>query len=357
MASENAKNEIISREETAPKRPLMPIIVDHQEMIKDFLPGHVDAEKFFLVANGVLRGNSYLRGCLDSKKGVAGFLGSLKQAAMDGLMPDGKREAAIVPYGGVPTYVRMYGGMLKMMRQSGVIADINTGLVCENDEFDFGRGTRNYVHHKVAFSNRGKKIAAWCVIRTKDGGEYFDIMGADEINQIKRASKAKNGPWSNAAHEGQMWRKTVLRRTAGLAPISTDMQNAFAREDEENYNFDHLQRPSAADRLKANMEAKDRGQITDIDPANYEEPEDGKLKPDAPKKSVILSKDPRAMDGDEWKSYTDDLIKELSTSGMAGDDFNKIYSLELGHIANYSVENYDRVLDAMESAGQASEKE
>ena len=351
------KNDLIAQEEKAPARPLMPIIIDHQEMISDFLPDHVDAEKFFLIANGVLRGSKSLRECLGTKAGVAGFLGSLKQAAMDGLMPDGKREAAIVPYGGVPTYVRMYHGMMKMMRQSGEILDINTGLVCENDSFDWCRGTENYVRHKQAFTKRGKKIAAWCVIRTKDGGEYFDIMGADEIIQIKNASKAKNGPWGNSAHEGQMWRKTILRRTSNLAPLSTDMQNSFAKEDEENYNFDHLQKPSASDRLIANMAKKTRGQVIDLDPSREEDPApDEKPADDAPTdkeekpaERILMPADPEDMDGEQWENYTNALIEDLQKRGITGKAFDRLYKPELDHMANLSVADFDRILDAMES--------
>lgn len=361
---------LIAQEEKTPARPLMPIIIDHQEMIADFLPDHVDSEKFFLIANGILRGSKSLRECLGTKAGVAGFLGSLKQAAMDGLMPDGKREAAIVPYGGVPTYVRMYHGMMKMMRQSGEILDINTGLVCENDKFDFCRGTENYVRHKQAFTKRGKKVAAWCVIRTKDGGEYFDIMGADEIIAIKNAAKAKKGPWGNAAHEGQMWRKTILRRTSNLAPLSTDMQNSFAKEDEENYNFDHLQKPSASERLVANMAKKERGNIIDLDPSHDDDPdpdtdpgangdrraqEDREAEMDvAPK--IELPADPAKMDGEQWETFTNSLIEDLNKRGISGKEFDQLYKPELDHMANLSVADFDRILDAMESADGGKEK-
>lgn len=362
MAGQNKNTELAKVEEAPTKRPLMPIIVDHQEMLADFLPDHIDHDKFFLVANGVLRGSKYLRDCLSQKKGVEGFLKSLKQAAMDGLIPDGTREAAIVPYKGVPTYVRMYGGMLKMMRQSGVVTDINTGLVCENDEFDFVRGTKNFVHHKAAFKNRGDKIAAWCVIRTKDGGEYFDIMGADEIMQIKSAVKAQNGPWGNKAHEGQMWRKTVLRRTAGLAPISTDMHNAFAREDAENYDFDHLQKPSPAARLEANMAASNRGQVIGLDPtdpnqtaedATYSEEEEpqGETSPEDPKWK--LTENPDDMTGEKWEKYTDKLLKDLEKRGISGKAFDALYKPELDHMARLSSADFDRMLDAMQARDQA----
>ena len=358
----NEERGLISQTSKAPTRPMMDIIIDHQEMIADFLPDHVDAEKFFLIANGILRGSMSLRECLDTKKDVQGFLGSLKQAAMDGLMPDGKREAAIIPYSGVPTYVRMYHGMMKMMRQSGEILDINTGLVCENDKFDFCRGTENYVRHKQAFTARGKKISAWCVIRTKDGGEYFDIMGRDEIIQIKNAARAKNGPWGNAAHEGQMWRKTILRRTSNLAPLSTDMQNSFAKEDEENYNFDHLQQPSASERLVANMAKKDRGNVIDIEPSQDDDPakdpdvaadmraqEDREGEMDtAPK--IDLPADPEGMSGQQWENFTNDLIKDLNKRKISGEEFNEIYKIEIDHMAKLSVADFDRVLDAMEAA-------
>lgn len=339
--------DLTTTEDQRPPRPMMQIIVDHQDNIADFLPNHIDEEKFFLIANGILRGSTALRNCIKTGKGTAGFLGALKQAALDGLMPDGKIEAAIVPYGGIPTYVRMYHGMVKMMRQSGEIKDINTGLVCENDQFDFCRGTDNYVRHKQAFKDRGAKIAAWCVIRTKDGGEYFDIMGADEIIQIKNAAKAKNGPWGNKAHEGQMWRKTVLRRASKLAPISTDLQNRFAKEDDETYDFSHLQAPTEAERFLKNAKDKKKRPVIDIDPSNQDAA--GSDEATEIEKKLSLPDDLDTMGEDDWDRFTADLIAEMKRLAVAQAVFESLYNDELDYMAQLSSGNYDKYLDAIEA--------
>ena len=60
---------------------------------------------------------------------------SIKKAAGDGLMPDG-REAALVVYGSQVQYQPMVQGLVKLARNSGEIESINSEVVYENDEFE-----------------------------------------------------------------------------------------------------------------------------------------------------------------------------------------------------------------------------
>ena len=346
------KTDLAVVENKKPKK-LDPIIARAEGALSEFLPDHIDHEKFFRVANGVIKSNAYLRKMVvNNQESAEAFLMSLKECAMDGLIPDGKREAAIVPYGKFPTYVRMYGGMLKMMRQSGEVQDIQTGLVCENDPvWEFMRGTESYVRHQEALTDRGEKVACWCVIRTTNGGKYFEVMGRDDILKIKSAVKAKNGPWSNKAHEGEMWRKTVLRRAAKLAPLSTDLHNAFQAEEDRLYDFSRYQRPSAADQMMADVDAMraEQGDFVDAEILADEAGDDG----DAPIKDVSahhekLPADPNQMDDDDWQKYADKFIQKFKESKLSAEEFDALHKAELDAMAMHASASFDKILDVFE---------
>lgn len=389
-----AKNEI----STKVMDSFLPVVQSAASALVDFLPDSIDPERFLRTMNGCIKADKYLTDCLNTADGKKSLLIAFRQCAMDGLFPDGKREAAIIAFKGKATYIPMYGGLLKRMRNSGEVKDVQTGLICKNDVFDFQRGTDNYLHHKQALENRGEKIGAWALVTTTDGGEYFDVMGKDEILEIKKAVKARSGPWFNSAHEGEMWRKTALRRASKLAPLSSDVQNVFSRDD-TMYDFSQTQAQTPADRLNSHMADKAAGRsgaVIDSKPSNKRlkapekdeadsrpsdergrdqderprdngpderdrqrerEPEQKKStrkpledKPDnEPDEQTSSGKvgfpcDPLEMSEDQWVQFTDDLIADYKARKIPMRDFDKLYGEELNYLADQSPQQYDRVL-------------
>ena len=73
-------------------------------------------------------------------------------------------------------------------------------------------------------------------MKFKDGGEYIDVMGRDEVDAIrKRFHTDKNGkledygPW--VTDYAAMARKTVLRRAFPYLPVSVEAQRAAAYDE------------------------------------------------------------------------------------------------------------------------------
>ena len=122
-----------------------------------------------------------------------------------------------------------YMGLMKLARQSGMIAKIEAEIVRENDEFLIQKGDEPRLEHRIKLGNRGDKIGAYCVWTLKDGTKQFEVMDREQIMAIRDRSSAKTkdgrivGPW--ATDEDEMWRKTVVRRASKYMPRSTD---AFA---------------------------------------------------------------------------------------------------------------------------------
>ena len=159
------------------------------------------------------------------------LLGACMRAAQDGLLPDG-REAALVIFKskhGLPTvqYMPMIGGLFKRARNSGEIATLAAHVVYERDTFRYTLGDDEKIEHTPFLgAERGEPIAAYAVAKTKDGAIYREVMTLEQIEQVRRVSRAKDdGPWVNWWDE--MARKTVFRRLAKRLPSSADLEQAL----------------------------------------------------------------------------------------------------------------------------------
>ena len=159
------------------------------------------------------------------------------KCATDGLLPDG-REAALVVYktknGPVAQYLPMVGGLLKKIRNSGELATLTSQVVYEKDHFRHWIDTDgDHLEHTPFWSgDRGERVGAYALAKTKDGFIYFEFMTVEEILAVKDASKAKeHGPWAGD-FENEMWRKTVIKRLSKRLPMSTDLETLMRRDDE-----------------------------------------------------------------------------------------------------------------------------
>src|SRR5690606_973564 len=138
------------------------------------------------------------------------FYAACMKSAELGLMPNGK-EAAIVPYKGTATYIPMYEGLLKLVRNSGEIKSIVTELVYSKEDFEYWIDESGpHLKHKPKFRDRGDLDLVYCVVTTKDGAAYIEVMTMEDIDKVKAQSKAANGPWKTWPEE--MMKKSAFRR-------------------------------------------------------------------------------------------------------------------------------------------------
>jgi recombination protein RecT len=183
---------------------------------KAALPSHIDPERFKRVAITAIQTNPDLL-----KSDRAALLGALVKSAQDGLLPDG-REAAIVLFGGKPSYMPMVGGVLKKVRNSGELSTITAQIVCKNDTFSYNPCMDPAPNHSPDwFGDRGEMIGVYAVARLKDGSTAVEIMSKRDIEKIRNVSRSKdNGPWKTWYEE--MAKKSVIRRLAKYLPQSSD---------------------------------------------------------------------------------------------------------------------------------------
>ncbi len=209
-----------------------PVLVVRQNLTKmepEFkaaLPSHIPVEKFTRVAMTAINNNQDLLNA-DRKS----LFGAFVRLAQDGLLPDG-REAAIVMFGNKAQAMPMIAGVLKKIRQSGDVAKVSAQVVYEKDEFVWKLGfDEDVIHNPPPLDRpRGKPIGAYATAVLKDGSRLLEVMNLDEIEQVRKVSRAsKNGPW--VAWWGEMARKTVMRRLSKRLPMSTDLEDALDRDE------------------------------------------------------------------------------------------------------------------------------
>ena len=133
-----------------------------------------------------------------------------------------------------------YRGLIKLARQSGDIANLYPGAVHERDHFLADEGTEKRLEHQPDYTKpRGKPVCYYAVVIYKDGTKDFEVMDMESIYEIRAKSdgwrafqsgKIKSTPWST--DEGEMCKKTVLRRLLKRVPQSPDLADALALDSE-----------------------------------------------------------------------------------------------------------------------------
>ena len=202
--------------------------------LSQMLPKHIPPHKFTRVALAAIQQNPKL---LDVPQGA--LFRACMQCAQDGLLPDG-REAALVPYSwqkkdgtwaNSVSYQPMIAGIRKKAWNSGELASWEAYLVHDADEFEIVVGSDPRIMHKPVLKNRGPIIAVYSVAKLKNGASSMDWMGLDEVEAIRKRSRAANdGPWKT--DYGEMVRKTMLKRHSKALPLSADLDTLLRREDE-----------------------------------------------------------------------------------------------------------------------------
>ena len=156
-----------------------------------------------------------------------------------------KGELYFIPRGGELQVQLGYKGYLTLARRSGQITMVDAHIVYEGDEYELNYGTEPYLRHTPKAGvdhNADKVIAAYCVVKLKDGSTYFEWLWKDETDSRRNrsdgwraysAGKIKSTPWST--DYAAMARKTAIRAlfTGGRVPMADQLGLAAAVFDEE----------------------------------------------------------------------------------------------------------------------------
>jgi recombination protein RecT len=209
------------------------------------LPRHVSPDRMLKIALGALRTTPKLMDCT-----VESLMGAVVQCSQLGLEPNTPLgHAYLIPFekkkkqgndwvvDKVETQIVIgYKGLIDLARRSGQVISISAHAVHANDHFDYAFGLDERLEHRPARSNRGPVTDFYAVAKLVGGGHAFDVMSAEEVNEIRNASqnykfardKSKT-VWGQ--HYEEMGRKTVLRRLFKYLPVSIELASASALDE------------------------------------------------------------------------------------------------------------------------------
>ena len=186
------------------------------------LPAHLGVDRFCRIAITAMTRSPKLFECTP-----ASLMRCLLDLSAFGLEPDGRR-AHLIPYGKECTLILDWKGLAELALRSGLIAKLHADIVCENDSFLYSLG--EVTEHKINFkASRGAMYAAYAIAQTKDGQQFSAVMTKEEIDAIRKRSKAGNaGPWVSDYNE--MAKKTAFRRLAKWLPLSAEFRDALDKD-------------------------------------------------------------------------------------------------------------------------------
>lgn len=261
------------------------------------LPVHLKADRFIRIACTALTKTPKLMGCTPQS-----LINSLLTLSQLGIEPDGRR-AHLIPYGTECQLIIDYKGIVELVMRNGNVSNIHADVVCEHDTFEYDKG--EIKTHKIDFRKpRGEMYAVYAICRFKDGTEKTEVMTKDDVDGIRRRSRAgKAGPWVTDYNE--MAKKTVFRRLSKWLTLSPEQRDALEKDDDQfpeaiNAQFTDTPPEKGVDAVVKKLK-KEKPVDVEPEPAAppqepEQEPEPGQKEPEQPinpedgEKAAIIAK-------------------------------------------------------------------
>lgn len=216
---------------TTPARPPILTFIDERKFqIAEMLPAHLTVERFVRLVYTEMRKTPDLLKC--TPESVIG--GMLTGAALGLEIGGALGEAYLIPFntkGYDPVtkrdvkrmeaeFVPGYKGLAKLFWQHPLAARLSAEYVCENDEFNYDKGLKPFLHHRAASGDRGPVVAYYGIVGLTGGREpWFDVFTPDQIKAIRGGKIGAKGTISDPEH--WMDKKAAMLQVLKLAPKST----------------------------------------------------------------------------------------------------------------------------------------
>ncbi len=155
--------------------------------------------------------------------------------AMTGLNPAPQLGlVCFVPYGKELQLQIEYRGFITLAKRSGEVSYITADVVRDADDFEFMRGSEQFLRHVPR--GEGEATHYYALVRFKDGSSDFRVMTTEQVEEhrdkfSKQFRATKKGTWKD--HFDAMAMKTVIRLLCKLLCLTPEM-TAAAHVDEYN---------------------------------------------------------------------------------------------------------------------------
>lgn len=320
-----------------PQRQMKQLLEKSWPRIAAVMPQEMSEKRLYQMYVSTINREPQLASC-----SVESVLSCFMRCTSLGLEPsnvDGLGRAYILPYGNKnyrtgqkeATLIIGYKGMIDLARRSGQIRDISARAVHEGDEFTYSYGLNEDLRH-VPCAKPGKLTHVYMIANFKDGGHYFQVMNADEIEAAAKRSPSYGkavSPWKSDYEA--MAKKTVIRRAFPYLPVSVEARDAAASDD-QTPDYSDVFRPLPT------VTADDSPVDVSVD-----EPEE----PEQPQPSPVEAK-------------RSEMIRRFQTLGVASDaeaceTISKILNREVKASDELSEAELDKVLGQLKASVKEGE--
>lgn len=202
------------------------------------LPKGIDPDRFIRTTITTVQMHPEL---LESNR--SSLFAACMQAAKDGLLPD-NREATIQIYSTkvkapdgseswvkMAQYMPMVRGLIKKMYEAGC-TKIDAAAVYERDHFRFTRGDDSCIEHEpyLGMEEPGPIVASYAIVNLENGEIKREVMPRRDIEKVREASKASNGPGWTKWYD-QFAIKAVLKRIYKQIPEASEFVDSVIAAD------------------------------------------------------------------------------------------------------------------------------
>lgn len=142
-----------------------------------------------------------------------------------------------VPYRGQAKFLAGYQGLLKLAYNDGRATTAAAEVVRKDDRFNYCLGNEPYVRHERNCAPDDEITYAWACISVVNGPAFIDVWPASFLtaHAKKYVPQDRSGNYYSDAlvvTNYEMWcRKTMLRRTLKLMPMSETARDVVQREE------------------------------------------------------------------------------------------------------------------------------
>ena len=221
-----------------------------EDKIESMLPDFMKGQAKRLIARALMTFNNKLKdlqNCPDED-----FCRCVVEAAELGFAIDGKL-AYVVKYKDAYQLQLDYKAVIAVAKRNRTIVDIDADVVCANDHFVHGKyGDKTVLEHTYKLGvPRGETIGAYCRIFLPGGTFNYGIMDRATLDKIQSTSKAtfSGRPWE--AWDGEMQKKSVIRRTLKLYQDDPGLMRMLEITSWEDDEGEAPPKPSSVNELAA----------------------------------------------------------------------------------------------------------
>ena len=218
----------LTGESENPNKMIERVIRKQWSKIEAVMPQHLSSERLLQLTISAVNKTPKLLEC-----DLATLLSCVMRCSALGLEPsavDGLGYAYILPYKNKgkmeATFILGYKGMIKLAYMGGEVESIEARAVHVGDEFEYEFGLNEKLRHTPKGAGSNENLThVYVLARFKNGGHYFDVMTRDEVEAIRKRSKAgDSGAW--VSDYEAMAKKTVVRRAFPYLPLPPMAQKA-----------------------------------------------------------------------------------------------------------------------------------